>query len=391
MDRLLTAPAHFHDARNIDELRLLARRKLPHFAFEYLDGGAEDEVTLRANRAAFERWRFVPRTLVNTQRRDLSSTLFGRRVAVPLIVAPTGFNGIYRRQADLAIARAAARADIPFTLSTVSNMRVDQVARDAGGRVWMQIYMLKDRAVTEGLMQRAALAGCEALVLTTDATILGNREWAQRAFRAPMKFNLRNQIDVLRHPGWMWNVLFPQGAPSFANLAEHLPADEQSVRSGMGYMASQMDASITWDDVSWLRERWKGTLIVKGVLSADDGLRAVQAGADGIVVTNHGGRQLDGTVPALDMLTDIVKACSAHATVIVDSGFRRGTDVVKALALGADAVMIGRPLLYGAAAGGEGGALHALSLLTAEIDRTLGQLGCPSIGALGTHHLRRSH
>ncbi|MBN3738832.1 MULTISPECIES: alpha-hydroxy acid oxidase [Burkholderia] len=388
MKRRLSVPTQYNHACNVEELRMLARRRLPNFAFEYLDGGAEDEVTMRANRSAFERWRFVPKTLVDTQRRDLSSTLFGKRVALPLIVAPTGFNGIYHRHADLSLARAAARTGIPFTLSTVSNRRVDELARDAGGRVWMQLYMLKDRAVTSGLMYRAAQAGCDTLVLTTDATHLGNREWAQRPFRAPMKLNWRNRVDALCHPRWIGNVLMPNGAPTFANLAEYLPAGQQSVRSGMGYMASQMDASITWDDVAWLRERWKGTLIVKGVLDADDATRAIQAGAEGLVVSNHGGRQLDGTVPSIDVLAEIVRVCAGRATVIVDSGFRRGTDVVKALALGAHAVMIGRPVLYGVAAGGEQGALHALSLLGAEIDRTLGQLGCPSIEALGPQFLR---
>ena len=393
MKRRLAIPARASAARNIEELRLLAGRRLPHFAFEYLEGGAEDEVTLRANRHAFDDWRWVPRTLVDTQRRDPSTGLFGQRAALPLIVAPTGYNGLYCRDADVALARAAARAGIPFTLSTVSNADVARVARESaalGGKVWMQLYMLKDRAVTEGLMRNAARAGCDVLVLTTDAVHYGNREWAQRPFRAPMDLDWFNRVDVLCHPRWIRDVLVPDGLPRLANLADYLPAGQRDVRSGMRHIASQMDASLTWDDVAWLRERWKGTLIVKGILDPDDALRAVRSGADGIVVTNHGGRQLDGTATPLDVLEAIVRACGSRATVIVDSGFRRGTDILKALALGAHAVMIGRPVLYGVAAGGEAGAFHALSLLGAEIDRTLGQLGCPSAASLGPRFLRRA-
>lgn len=390
MRRKIIVGRDFRHARNIDELRTLAKRRLPNFVFEYMDSGAEDEKTLRANRATFDRWRFVPRALADVSERDLSISLLGKSSASPLIIAPTGYNGMQCQGADISLARAADAHGMPFTLSTVANGSLEDVVQAAPNtRTWLQLYMMRDKTITENLLARAAHAGCDTLVLTVDAVYYGNREWDRRCYRNAMKLNLRNKLDVLMHPRWMWDVLVPSGVPRFANIAQYMPPGESGAANGAVFIARQMETALDWNVVAWLREKWQGNLLIKGVLHADDAKRAVQVGANGIVVTNHGGRQLDGTVATLDVLDDIVQACGDALTIIVDSGFRRGTDVVKALCLGANAVMIGRAALYGLAAGGQAGAKHALSILHAEIDRTLAQLGCASVAALSRDYLRR--
>lgn len=371
----------------IDELREIARRRIPGFAFEYVDGGAEDEATLRWNREIFERIRLVPNTLVDTTGRSQGISLFGRESASPLIIAPTGLNGMLHRRADVALARAAAAAGIPFTLSTVSNVRLEEVAEEAGGRLWMQIYIVKDRQIARDLIARAEAAGYEALVFTSDANVFGHREWDKRNYRGPGKLALRNLLDVALHPRWIFDVVVPSGFPRFENIAEYFPPDARSAAAGVTVLPRWFQPNITWQDVAWIRELWPRKLLVKGVLSAADAVRAAEAGADGIVLTNHGGRQLDTCISPLETLSEVARAVGDRLSLIVDSGFRRGTDVVKAIALGADAVMIGRPALYGVAAGGEAGARHALSILAAEIDRVLGQLGCRSLADVGPQML----
>jgi len=389
--RRLYAGRDFRRARNIEELRLVARRWLPHFVFEYIDSGSEDEVTLRGNRDAFDSWSFVPQTLRDASSRDASVQWFGRRAALPLIIAPTGYNGMQRRGADVALACAAAQADIPFTLSTVSNQTLEEVVSASGARTWLQLYMLRERAVTQALVDRAHHAGCEALVLTVDAVHFGNREWDRRCYRQDMRLDWRNKLNVASHPRWVWDVLVPNGVPRFANIAPYLPRGVGRVMNNAQYIARQMEMQLDWNAVQWLRDVWPGKLIVKGIVSASDCLSAQRIGVDGIVVSNHGGRQLDGTLASLHALPEIVHACADKLTIFVDSGFRRGTDIVKALCLGAHGVMIGRPTLYGVAAGGAEGAAHALSILSAEIDRTLAQLGCTSLGQLSRRHIVSVH
>jgi (S)-mandelate dehydrogenase len=373
----------------IADLREIARRRVPHFAFEYVEGGAEDETTLRANRTAFEQWRFVPQTLVDTSARHHRTTLFGREIKAPLVIAPTGMNGILRAAGDVALASAAAKAGIPFTLSTVSTVKLEEVAARAGGRLWMQLYVMRDKKVAENIVKRAAAAGYEALVFTTDANVFGYREWDRRNYVRPGQLKFRNKLDVLRHPSWLHSVILRNGMPSFVNFAEFLPPGGASAVGGSTIIPTLFGPTITWQDIDWLRSMWKGKLLIKGVLSVSDAERAASLGCDGIVLTNHGGRQLDACVAPLEVLPDIVTAVGKRMTVIIDSGFRRGTDIVKALALGAHAVMLGRATLYGLAAGGEAGVTRALEILTAEIDRVLGQLGVNSIADLGPHLLRR--
>jgi (S)-mandelate dehydrogenase len=251
----------------------------------------------------------------------------------------------------------------------------------------MQLYVVKDRAIAREIMGRAAAAGYEALVFTTDANVFGNREWDQRGYRAPGKPTVRASLDALRHPRWMWEVMLRHGPPRFRNLEPFVPANLTPM--GASTVIPQLfDATITWDDIAWIREHWPGKLLLKGVLSAADAERAATLGADGIVVSNHGGRQLDYCVAPIEVLPEIKAAAGARLTVLIDGGFRRGTDVAKALALGAEAVQLGRATLYGLIAGGPRGVERALTILTTELDRVLGQLGCNSVAELTPQQVR---
>lgn len=375
-------------ALNVADLREVARRRLPRFVFEYVDGGAEDEVTLRDNRAAFERLRLLPRTLIDTAARHQRTQILASPAPAPMVIAPTGFNGMLYPEGDLALARVAARRGIPFTLSTVSTVRLEDVAKSAGGRLWMQLYVMKDRAIARDIMQRAAACAYEALVFTTDANVFGNREWDQRGYRAPGKPTLRTVLDTLRHPRWFSGVMLRHGMPRFRNLESFLPSGAVTAVGGSTVIPKLFDATLSWDDITWMRQQWRGKLLIKGVLTAADAARAASLGCDGIVISNHGGRQLDSCVAPIDVLPEIAAAVGGRLAVLLDSGVRRGTDIAKALALGAQAVMIGRPTLYGLAAGGEAGVERALSILTTEFDRVLGQLGCNSVADLTPQHVR---
>lgn len=375
-------------ALNIADLRSIAARRIPGFVFEYVESGAEDEATLHANRATLEQLRLLPRTLVNTCARHQRGMLLGAPASAPLVIAPTGLNGLLRADGDVMLARAAARLGIPFTLSTVSTTRLEEVAERAGGRLWMQLYVIKERGIAQDIMRRAAACGYEALVFTSDANVFGSREWDRRGYRSPGKPTLRAALDTLRHPRWLWQVLLRHGMPRFRNLESVLPANLTPM--GASTVIPQLfDASLSWDDIAWIREHWRGKLILKGVLSVADAQRAAELGCDGIVVSNHGGRQLDYCVSGIEVLPEIVAAVGTRLTVLVDGGFRRGTDVVKGLALGAQAVLLGRATLYGLIAGGEAGVDRALAILTSEIDRVLGQLGCNSLADLSPELVRR--
>lgn len=389
LQRKLYAGTDFRRALSIEELRLVARRRVPHFAFEYVDSGAEDEITLRRNRAVFEKIRFIPPTLIDTRQRHQRTPLFGRESVAPLIIAPTALNGMQCHRGDVALARAAKSAGIPFTLSTLSNARLEDVATEASGRLWMQLYIMQERSMAREIMRRAEHAGYEALVLTSDANVFGQREWDRRNYRQPGQLTLRNLLDVACHPRWLLDVLAQHGIPRFENVADYLPPAARSARAGVAYLPRLLTPDLSWDDLKWVRDAWPRTLILKGVLSVADAERAAALGCDGIVLTNHGGRQLDGCVSPLDVLPDIARAVGERLTLIVDSGFRRGTDIVKALALGADAVMVGAATLYGLGAGGEAGARHAINILCRETDRALGQLGCNTVAELGPHLLLR--
>jgi len=378
----------FRRAITIEDLRHVARRKLPNFSFEYLEGGAEDEVALRRNRDVFERIAWLPRTLAGVGAPDLATDLLGEGCHLPLVIAPTGFNGMLWPQGDRALARAAADAGIPFTLSTVSNYPLAKLTAEVPGRTWFQLYPFKDQSFIDRLVDLAAAAGCRTLVVTTDVPVLGAREWDQRNYRAPMKLSSANLLDVLRHPGWLRRVMIPRGAPQFENLREFLPPGVDSALAGVRFMGTQLNPRLSWQDMEHVRRRWPGKLVLKGILCLEDAKRSVDVGADGIVLSNHGGRQLDSSVSGVELLPAVCAEVGDRLCVLVDGGFRRGSDVLKALALGAHGVMIGRAALYGLAAGGEAGVAHALGLLRTEMERGMTLLGCRNLAELGRHLIR---
>lgn len=376
-------------ALNIEDLRGIAERRLPRIAYDFLERGVEDDVTLAANRAVFERIHFKPRTLVDVSGRSRQVTLFGKTYTSPFGIAPTGAAGLYCFEADIALARAAEAAGVPFVLSTASFVALERVAREAGGAKWFQLYMSKDRESASGLVARARDAGYEALVVTTDIPVAGNREYNRRnGFEIPFRLNLGNMIDGALHPHWLLNVfvrtMLDSGVPRFRNLDTNVGG--RIVAKNLSEFRARRDA-LDWSDIAWLREFWPRKLLVKGVLTVDDALLAAQYGADGIFVSNHGGRQLDGAVSPVEVLPEIVAAVGDRLAIIVDSGFRRGSDIVKALALGADMVFVGRAALYGATAGGEAGVRRALEILASEVDRVMALIGCTDIASLTPEYL----
>ena len=359
-------------AISIEDLRAMARRSAPRFVFDFIDGGAEDEVTLRGNRGAFERLRFRPRTLVDVSKRTLDQAILGKPSSLPVVSAPVGLLGLSWRHGDLEIARAAVAAGIPHGVSTSSMDSLEDVARAAPGRLWFQCYVFQDRAVSEKLIRRAADAGYEALIITSDFPVSGKRERDLRSgLRPNAKLTLGAQVETLLHPRWLLSVAVHP--PRFAVVERSLDAG----RKASAFLPSKMfDASLDWDDFRRFRDLWKGKLLLKGVLRANDAARAVECGADGVVISNHGGRQLDGAVSGMDALPDVVRELRGRASVLVDGGVRRGGDIAKALACGAEAVFVGRALNYGLAAAGAAGVTRALQILRDEFDRTLALTGC---------------
>jgi len=362
---------------NIEDLRRGAQRRLPRFLWDYLEGAAEDGRSYDHNRAAFANLRWRPHVLRDVSRRDLSCTLLGRPATLPLVIGPTGLAGFCWPQGDLAMARAAARAGIVFALSSASTWPMEDLAEQAGGRLWFQLYVFRDRAISERLLARARDSGYEALVLTCDLPLQGKRErdW-RNGLRSSPRPSLAALLETLRHPGWLGSIA--RARPTFINLARELPAGVDAA----AYLASQTDPSLDWDYFQRLRCLWPGKLILKGVLRADDAERAVALGADALVLSNHGGRQLDDAVSALDVLPEVRQAIGDRAEILIDGGVRRGADLLKARALGAVAVIAGRAPLYGLACAGEAGVTSAIELLRDEADRVLALLGCSRLDDL---------
>lgn len=371
-------------AYNIFDLREIAKRRLPKGLFEFVDRGTEDEVSLKNNRAVFERIRLKTHTLVDVSARNQGVTLFGRQHKMPILIAPTGIAGLLWHEGEIALARAAKEAGIPFTLATGSMTAMEKVAEQAGGTLWFQLYMWPDRSMSHKLVARARAAGFEALVVTVDGVASGNREYNLRnGFTIPFSFTRKNVTDVLMHPGWLVNVLakyvFTTGMPRYENYPSEIKYKVTAKPMGRSQMRND---SLNWDDLRDLRKMWPGRLIVKGILHPQDAVMAADCGADGVVVSNHGGRNLDTAISPIEVLPEVVDAVGKRLTVLVDSGFRRGTDVVKALALGAHAVQIGRSTLYGIAASGLPGAQRALGIFREEIDRVMALIGCRSVAEL---------
>lgn len=388
-ERRLYAGADLSRALTIADLRARAHRRLPRFALEYLEGGAEEEATLARNLEALAIWRFAPQALRDVAERDLSVPIFGQRIAMPVLVAPTGLNGVFWAGADRALAEAAAGAGVPFVQSTMSNMTVEEVAEAPGLRHWWQLYVFGEREVQKALIARVERAGCEALVVTTDAQIYGNREWSRRLSYSPGRLTWGTKLDAALHPGWLATTLLPQGMPSFPNILDFVPEEKRGFFDSAFWTREQMDKRLSWDDVARIRDLWPRWLLIKGLLRADDVERAVRVGADGVILSNHGGRQLDWAVSGMEVLPEARRLAGDRLTILADGGVRCGADVLKALALGADAVLVGRATLYGVAAAGRDGAARALEILKEEAERTMGLLGAASVGDLGPHLLAK--
>jgi L-lactate dehydrogenase (cytochrome) len=357
-----------------------ARRRLPRCVFEYVRGGTEDEWSLNANRAALQEVGFRPRGLRDVSARSQTVELWGKQYASPLGVSPTGLAGIVRHDCDLLLARAVAQASLPFVISGASNVPMERLQKEVPGS-WYQAYFPGNRSHMEGVLARLEAANIDVLVVTIDTCIGANRENNQRNnFTVPFRFSAPLFLDGLAHPRWLTTVfaktLFKSGIPRFSNLGDKVGVrithmDNQGFRAGRD--------TLSWDDMRWLRDRWNGKLVIKGVMHPEDAELSESIGADALIVSNHGGRQLDATIGTLDALPDIVAQVSPTFPVLVDGGFRRGSDVLKAVALGARMVFVGRATLYGAAVAGDAGVARVLAILQAEIDRNLALLGCDSI------------
>ncbi len=375
-------------ARTIEDLRRMAHRRLPAFAVEYLEGGAEQEATLLRNFAALASWRLLPKALVDVSRRDQSVSLFGRVTPQPFAIAPTGLNGLFWRKADVLLARAAAQAGAPFIQSTMSNDRMEEVAAVPNLRHWWQLYVFGPREIRDALIARAERAQCEALVVTIDAQFYGDREWEQRRFAHPGRLTIGSILNAALHPHWIMTTL-SGGMPSFANDIDYIPHDRRGFFDSAFWIRANMDHALDWTEIARLRELWPRKFLIKGILDPGDVERATDVGADGVILSNHGGRQLDWTVSGLDMLPEARRRVGDSMTLIVDGGLRRGTDVLKCLALGANAVLLGRATLYGLAAAGQAGVTRAIDIMREEIDLDMGLLGAASVKDLGPEFITR--
>ncbi|KCV32188.1 putative (S)-mandelate dehydrogenase [Bordetella bronchiseptica SBL-F6116] len=368
----------------IDDLRAWARKALPKGLFEFVDRGTEDEFLLSRNRRSLDELRLLPRVMRDVSRRNCSTHYFGQASSMPMIIAPTGAAGLLAYEGEYLMAKAAARAGIPFVLSTASIVSMERVAQ-AGGDLWFQLYMLPDLGASYRLMDRARDAGYRALMVTLDTPVSPNREYNVRNhFTLPMQISSRNALDVMRRPAWIWNVFFRYLLRDGVPMLENYP-DEYRQRldaSGKGRMSLPKTDSITWENLRALRRHWRGPLIAKGILHPEDARMARDCGVDAIVVSNHGGRNFDAAATPIEALPRIVDEIADKVEVFVDSGFRRGVDVAKALALGARGALLGRAPLWGVASAGEPGALHALELMREELLRSMAFLGCESLAAL---------
>ncbi|MFT8244724.1 alpha-hydroxy acid oxidase [Roseomonas sp. BN140053] len=363
-------------AHSIDDLRRMARRRVARIAFDYFDGGVESEKGMARNRSAFDDVTLFPRYMVDVSVRDSSVELFGKRYAAPYGISPTGLGNLAWPGTDLAIARTARARNLPFVLSTPASTDIETVAAAAPGQVWFQLYVPRERRVREDLLRRADAAGIRVLVVTVDVPIPAKRERDLRnGFVLPLRLNARNLLDLATHPEWSLATL-RAGAPRLRNLLPYVP-QRSGAQTLAAFMAEQIAPSNDWSLLDDLRRLWPHTLVVKGLLTAADARIAVERGADGVAVSNHGGRQLDAGPAPLHALPAVVEAVAGKVPVLFDSGVRRGGDILKALALGASFVFAGRPTLYGAGAGGEAGVDRAVGILLDEFDRALGQLGCP--------------
>ena len=374
------------DCYNVFDLRDAAKRRLPKGIFEFVDRSTEDEVALRNNRAGFERIKLRHRSLVDVSNRTTKTTLFGKEISMPMAIAPTGAAGLCWHEGELELAKAAAKAKIPFTLATGAMTSMEKIAREANFRLWFQLYVWKQRDLSYGLIERAKNNGFEALIVTTDTIVPPNREYnAKNGFQIPFSPNLRFTWDIMKHPEWFANVLVKYLATIGMPRNENYPEPyRRALRTDPNMHEVMRQDNLNWDDVKIFRDKWPGVLMLKGINRVDDALKAIGAGVDGIIVSNHGGRNMDSAAATIDMLPEIAQAVGDKITVLLDSGVRRGSDVVKALALGAKCVLTGRATLYGTAVGGEAGASKAVGIIKTEMDKTMAYTGCNGVDEIST-------
>ncbi|WP_083198908.1 alpha-hydroxy acid oxidase [Sphingobium sp. Ndbn-10] len=366
--------ANLSRMRSIGDLRARAYKLMPRFVLEYLEGGAEDEATLSRERAAFADWRFMPRQLVDVTGRTLEGSILSKFASMPLAIAPTGLNGLFCENGDMMLAQGAAAANVPFIQSTMSNDRMEDVATISGLRHWWQLYMFGPDEIWQELLRRAEACNVEALVLTTNAQIFGDREWDARTRINRSMPSAATIFDAMLHPRWAATTL-SRGMPVFRNIIDFVPRNRRSFFDSAFWIRKQMTKSLTWRDVTRIRQRWRGPFLLKGLLNLEDVRVALDSGVDGVILGSHGGRQADWAVSALDILPQAREIVGDRITLMMSGGIRRGTDLLKALALGADAVLAGRAPLYGLCAAGAEGVTRALELLHDEALDEMGQLG----------------
>ena len=372
---------------NIEDLRKIARKKLPKPLFNYIDGGADDETNVQGNTRAFDSTRLVPEYLVDVAEIKTTTKVLGREISMPLFLAPTGMTRLFHHDGETAVSKAAAAAGTYYSLSTVGATSIEDVAAVCDGPKCFQIYVMKDRSLTREFIQRCKDSKYDSLTLTVDIPVAGNRERELRyGFSMPPKLNLAGIIGFAARPGWVYRALTHPKA-ILANVAHKIPEGSSQSTSLIEYIASQFDPSVTWDDLEWMISEWGGPFAIKGILSPADARKAVDRGVTAIMVSNHGGRQLDGALSAFDALGPIIDEVGGECELICDGGIRRGTHVLKALARGATACSMGRPYLYGLAAGGQAGVSKAVELLRAEIVRGMGLIGCRNIGEISQKHI----
>ncbi|HTV94522.1 MAG TPA: alpha-hydroxy acid oxidase [Steroidobacteraceae bacterium] len=372
---------------SIEDLRALARRRIPRAIFDYADGGSYQERTLHANAADLDALRFRPRVMIDVSAVQLSTTLLGSSISMPLAIAPTGLCGLYHADGEILGARAAAAFGIPFCLSTMSICSIEDVRAATERPFWFQQYLMRDRGFNQALIERAIAAKCSALMLTLDLQILAERRRdARNGLSIPPRLTLRNAWEVASKPAWALKVLFGKRR-TFGNLVGHIGGADGAVTLAQ-WTHSQFDATANWRDVEWVRSRWPGRLILKGVMDAEDARFALSAGADAVVVSNHGGRQLDGAPSSISVLPEVVAAIDGRCEVMFDGGIRSGQDLAKALALGARAGLIGKSFLFALAAAGQAGVTRALQIIRDELRVTLALTGTTDVAAAGAQMLR---
>ena len=377
---------HCHD---IGDLRAIAQTRIPRAVFDFMDGAAEDEVSMHGNRSSFAQYDLLPEVLTDVSNVNMTTTVMGQTIPFPLILAPTGLSRLFHHQGEKAVATAAARAGLIYSLSSGSSVSIEEIGALTDGPKWFQIYVWKDRALVSEFIARARAANYQALCLTVDVQVYGNRQRdLYNGMTTPLRLSRRLAFDLASHPLWWFNLI-TKGQPQLANVKDKIGDNVKDLNSQAAYINRQFDRSVTWDDASWMIREWGGPFAIKGILSPADALRAVEIGASGIVVSNHGGRQLDQAAAPIDVLPAIVDAIEGRADIVIDGGVRRGTDIIKALALGAKACMTGRPYLYGLAAGGEAGVSRALDIFSGEIERDMSLLGVTRTADIGPRHLRR--